>query len=103
MWVHWGLCKDKKIRGVLDHYCDDVDQGGGIGFRLLGFDGEELEPSARRGEFDVWSRVVSWSSRGEDKRSARSKVGVIPSSLVLDVVDMCLSGSGGVRRERAWT
>ena len=57
MWVRWGLCEERKIRGVLVHHRDDVDQAGAIGPCLLSVDGEELELFDRRG--GVWSLANS--------------------------------------------
>jgi hypothetical protein len=56
-----------------------------------------LSPSPAEGESEVWSGVVSWSARGEVRISVGSKVGVIRYvlDLVLDEVDMYLSGSVG--------
>ena len=56
-WVRWGLCEEQKIRGVLIHHRDDVDQGGAVGPFLLSVDGKELQPYDRRGE--VWSMTMS--------------------------------------------
>ena len=49
MWMHWCLCKEKKIRGVLVQHCDDVNKGRAVGPCLLNVDGEELESFARIG------------------------------------------------------
>ena len=42
MWGQRGFCEKEKIRGVLVHHRNDVDQGRGVGPRLLHVYGKKL-------------------------------------------------------------
>ncbi len=43
MWGQWGLCEEKKVRGVLVHHRNDVNQRRAVGPCLLSVDGNEFE------------------------------------------------------------